>query len=330
VFHLTGPERVTYRPDDQFCGADSFAYTVNGQTATVSVTVTCINDAADAVNDAATVAEDSGATTINVRTNDTDPDTLNAGGTKDLVTSKTNGAHGTVAITNAGADVSYTPNANYCGADAFTYTVAGGDTANVAVTITCVDDNPVAVDDSKTIAEDSGAAAIDVLANDTDVDGGAKTVGAKTNGSHGSVAMGSGGADVSYTPDADYCGEDSFTYSLNGGSTATVAVTVTCVDDPVPGPGPDTQAPETTITKAPAAKTKKTKATVEFSSSEAGSHFECKLDGGAFASCTSPATFTVKKGKHTLLVRAVDAAGNPDATPAQVDWTVKKKKRRHH
>ena len=57
-------------------------------------------------------------------------------------------------------------------ADTFTYTLNGGDTATVSVTVTCVDDAPVAVDDTATVAEDAAATAIDVLANDTDVDGG--------------------------------------------------------------------------------------------------------------------------------------------------------------
>ena len=61
--------------------------------------------------------------------------------------------------------------------DDFTYTLNGGSTATVSVTVTCVDDAPVAVDDAATVAEDVAAPrAIDVLANDTDVDGGPKTI----------------------------------------------------------------------------------------------------------------------------------------------------------
>ena len=67
--------------------------------------------------------------------------------------------------------VSYTPAANFIGTDSFTYTISDGnggtDTATVNVTVTPVNDNPDANDDSATVAEDSGATAIDVLANDT-------------------------------------------------------------------------------------------------------------------------------------------------------------------
>jgi hypothetical protein len=90
---------------------------------------------------------------------------------------------------------------------------------------------------------------------------------------------------------------------------------------------PDTVAPDTTITKRPKDKTKKKQATFEFSSSEAGSTFECSLDGVAFSPCSSPDTLKVKKGKHSFAVRAKDAAGNVDGSPASDGWKVKKKKK---
>ena len=92
----------------------------------------------------------------------------------------------------------------------------------------------------------------------------------------------------------------------------------------------DRVAPDTTITKAPKSKTKKKQATFEFSGTDARTvaGFECSLDGGALAACASPHTVRVKKGRHTFSVRAVDAAGNADGTPATDDWKVKKKKKK--
>ena len=92
----------------------------------------------------------------------------------------------------------------------------------------------------------------------------------------------------------------------------------------------DLSAPDVQITGAPKAKTKKKQATFEFTGTDARAvaGFECSLDGGAFAACTSPHTIKVKKGKHTFAVRATDQAGNVDATPATFAWKVKKKKRR--
>jgi len=95
---------------------------------------------------------------------------------------------------------------------------------------------------------------------------------------------------------------------------------------PQPEPGPDTTPPDTTITKGPKAKTKKKRATFEFSGSIAGATFECSLDDGAFAPCTSPHTLKVKKGKHSFQVRAKDVAGNVDGSPATFGWKVKRRR----
>ena len=100
-----------------------------------------------------------------------------------------------------------------------------------------VNEPPVAVDDTQTLLEDDPAAAIDVLANDTDADGGTNTIVSKTNPTHGTVAITNAGADVTYTPAANYCNTqaggspDTFTYTVNGGSIATVSVTVGCAVD---------------------------------------------------------------------------------------------------
>jgi hypothetical protein len=92
---------------------------------------------------------------------------------------------------------------------------------------------------------------------------------------------------------------------------------------------PDTDPPETAITKGPKKKTKKKKVTFEFVSDEPGSSFQCKLDRGAFEPCASPDKVKAKKkGKHNFEVRAVDAAGNADASPASHSWKRKKKRRR--
>jgi hypothetical protein len=86
----------------------------------------------------------------------------------------------------------------------------------------------------------------------------------------------------------------------------------------------DTTAPDTTITSGPAEGATITTATAsfEFASSEAGSSFECKLDGGDWADCTSPEDLAnLPDGSHTFSVRAIDAAGNTDASPATRSFT---------
>jgi hypothetical protein len=85
----------------------------------------------------------------------------------------------------------------------------------------------------------------------------------------------------------------------------------------------DKSAPDTTITSGPSGTVSSTSASFAFSSSEAGSTFECKLDGADFASCTSPKSYSgLVEGSHTFQVRATDTAGNTDANAASLTWTV--------
>nr|AYM52409.1 hemagglutinin [Cystobacter sp.] len=85
----------------------------------------------------------------------------------------------------------------------------------------------------------------------------------------------------------------------------------------------DHAAPDTTITSGPSDTTSENSATFTFESNEPGVTYECSLDGAAFTRCTSPITFTnLSEGEHTFQVRASDAAGNVDATPATRTWTV--------
>lgn len=91
---------------------------------------------------------------------------------------------------------------------------------------------------------------------------------------------------------------------------------------PAPPPA-DTTPPDTRIDAAPAATIYTNSTTVTFSADENGTTFEGRLDGAAFATVTSPVTLnSLAEGAHTYDVRAKDAAGNIDASPAQATWTV--------
>ena len=86
---------------------------------------------------------------------------------------------------------------------------------------------------------------------------------------------------------------------------------------------PDTTAPDTNIGSGPSATTTETSATFVFGASEPGATFECSLDGADFAECVSPQEFTdLAPGNHNFRVRAKDAAGNVDGTPALYPWTI--------
>ena len=90
-----------------------------------------------------------------------------------------------------------------------------------------------------------------------------------------------------------------------------------------PPPAPDKTPPNTSILSGPASITASVGATISFTSSETGSTFMCRLDGSAWGACASPKTFSgLTIGGHLFSVRAVDAAGNTDPTPATLAWTV--------
>ena len=218
---------VTYTPTADYHGDDAFEYTISDGSvtakATVTVTVRPVNDGPEATDDEAETDEDT-SVEIHVLANDADRD-----GDRLSVRSVTDPGHGTVAITGDGTTVTYTPNANYHGGDAFEYTVSDGKvTATAAVTVTVhpVNDPPEAADDAAETDEDT-AVEIDVLANDTDVDGDELSVQPATDPEHGTVTV-NGDGTVTYTPDADYYGGDAFEYTISDGSaTATAAVTLT-------------------------------------------------------------------------------------------------------
>ena len=77
-----------------------------------------------------------------------------------------------------------------------------------------------------------------------------------------------------------------------------------------------------TITGMPTNPSNVANPTFTFTSTEAGSTFQCSLDAAPFSACSSPTTVTVANGVHTFQVRAIDPAGNVDPTPASFTWTV--------
>ncbi|MFL5344259.1 MAG: beta strand repeat-containing protein, partial [Hyalangium sp.] len=213
---------VSFTPAANFNGTTSFTYTIsdgNGgtATATVTVTVTPVNDPPTANNDTATVAEDSAATVINVLANDSiAPDT----GETLTITGVTQPANGLVTFT--ATNVSFKPAANFNGTTSFTYTISDGNggsaTATVTVTVTPVNDPPTGVADTFTVAANSGASTLDVLANDSSAPdtGETLTVSAVTQPtSGGTVSVAPGGSGVIFTPTAGYTGSVSFTYTVS-------------------------------------------------------------------------------------------------------------------
>lgn len=240
-----GDGTVTYTPDSGFIGSDTFTYQACDPSgacaeATVTVEVGSTNSAPIADDDTATATEDDGPVNINVLDGDTDPDNDPL-----TVDSATDPANGTVVI-NPDGTIDYTPDPNFSGTDTFNYTVCDDsgacDTATVEVTVAPVQDPPVALDDEATTLV-ATAVNINVIDNDTDPDGDDVTVDSVGTTSNG-MAVDNGDGTITYTPNAGFVGDDTFTVTVTDGNghTATSNVTVHVLDSPNSDPvaGDDT------------------------------------------------------------------------------------------
>ncbi len=224
------PPTVTYTPKSNYSGPDLFTFSVNdgnvdSNVATVSITVTPVNDPPVALNQEITALENT-ALTITLSGTDVEGSPL---GYK--IISKP--SHGKLAGT--GSNQVYTPNTNYRGPDSFTFGVTDGkknsNAATVSISVMPINHAPVAQEQSVT-AEENIAKAITLAA--TDVDGDTLTFQIVAQPVHGTLA--GVPPNTTYTPATDYSGPDSFTFKGNDGKAdsnlATVSITVTHVNHP--------------------------------------------------------------------------------------------------
>jgi hypothetical protein len=260
-------DTLTYTPNANFNGSDSFTYVVNDtsgtttateaeRTGTVVVTVNEVNDIPTTTADAVTTAEDT-PVVVSVTGNDSAGPTNESGQTLTVTSARMLTGNGSVAVANG--VITYTPALNDNGQATFEYTVQdNGTTAGandflsatgvVTVTITEVNDDPTGVNDTVTSAEDITAtfSIASLLAND--LKGPANESGQTleitsvqaTSAQGGAVSI--SGANVLYTPATNFNGTDTFTYTLSDNgttngvlnrltSTAIVTMTVSEVND---------------------------------------------------------------------------------------------------
>ncbi|RAW00970.1 Ig-like domain-containing protein [Pseudochryseolinea flava] len=245
----------TYTPASNYNGSDSFTYTVcdnfatpGCSSATVNITISAVADNPVAVSDSYTLSEDIPYFALaadGLLKNDYDVD----GGTL-TVSLDENVAHGLLAL-SANGSFSYIPYANYNGTDQFKYHVTDGalNSTSVIVTlsITAVNDDPIAYDDVASVDEDNSVE-INVLFNDEDVDNtiDITTVDVDDAGLDlGTVSVNATTGRITFTPHADLNGSDSFAYTVkdaNGAisNSATISIQVNAVND---APRPQADSP---------------------------------------------------------------------------------------
>lgn len=218
---------MTYTPSANYHGSDSFTFkvndgTVDSNTATVTITVTPVNDAPVAEEQSVSTTEDAAKTIVLVGT-DADGDAM----TYSIVTGPSHGS-----LSGTGSIKTYTPAANFNGSDSFTFKVNDGtvdsNTATVTITVTPVNDAPVAADESVSTAEDASKA---ITLSGSDADHDPITYRVITLPAHGSLT-GTAPA-LTYAPEANYNGTDSFTFVTNDGTIDSVPATVTIDITPV-------------------------------------------------------------------------------------------------
>jgi len=221
---------LTYTPASDYNGPDSFTFTTNDShtdstAATVSITVSEINDAPIAIAQSVSTGEDSPAV-FTLTGSDIDGDSLifSIGSAPD---------HG--SLSGSAPNMTYSPDADYHGADSFTFKANDGlldsTLATINITVSPVNDAPAGNDQSVSTEENTS---LGISLSGSDVDGDSLTYVVVNNPTDGSL---SGTApNILYSPDAGYNGPDSITFKVNDGAEdsplATVTINVTPINDP--------------------------------------------------------------------------------------------------
>ena len=245
---------LAYTGNLNFNGADTITVATNDGAATdtdaIAIAINAVNDPPiNTVPGGQTVAEDTTLSIAGVLVADIDSSALTTTlSVAHGILNVTAGAgvitgNGTAIVTIAGtaaaintalAGLAYTGNLNFNGADTITVATHDGastDTDTISITVTPVNDAPVAVDDVATVVQGAAVTTVNVLGNDSDPDNTltAASITAFTQGTHGSVVSNNNGT-FTYTHDGSATTSDAFTYTINDGAggtdTATVTVTV--------------------------------------------------------------------------------------------------------
>ena len=234
---LSGTE-ITYTPNANFYGTDSFAYTASNGTYTsdpVTITITVEGeDDEPTTNDVSASTDEDTVVTVNLDATEIDGDNYSFS----IISQPTNGTLGSVN----GNQVEYTPNQDFNGTDTFTFEATDDRTfrrnvATATITVNAINDAPVANDVTASMNENKILGRyqpVTITLDATDVDGDGLTYFKQSDPSNGTLGTITNNQ-VVYTPTQDFNGEDTFIYKATDGNAdsngATVTVTVNAVND---------------------------------------------------------------------------------------------------
>jgi PKD repeat protein len=232
---LSGTD-ITYTPNANFYGTDSVDYTASNGTytsdpVTITITVTGEDDGNPTTNDVSATTDEDTAVTVNLDATEIDGDNYSFS----IVSQPSNGTLGSIN----GNQVEYTPNANWNGTDTFTFEATDDRTSrrNVAtatITVNAVNDAPEVsnVSASTNSLQSFNSESVEINLQGIDVEGDELTFSIVSDVSNGSTSL--SGSTITYTPNANYDGTDTFTYKANDGQldsdTASGTITVTDIN----------------------------------------------------------------------------------------------------
>jgi len=218
----TSTHEIQYEPPIDYLGNDTFSYVIEDDDKDASTGYVFIN----ITKKTHPVAEDDSRNTHEdtllevaapgILSNDHDPDNQPE---PLIVIPRKYTTHGTLQIHDNGSFI-YKPDKDYTGVDYFTYEAYDGmyysNTATVYITVTAVNDAPIAVDDTFTV-EENEELEMNIFQNDIDVDGNLDktSISIIDNVSHGIIDQDHSTGLIIYKPNQDYVGKDHFTYTIN-------------------------------------------------------------------------------------------------------------------
>ena len=294
---LTGEApSVTYTPDSNYYGEDSFTFKANdgkvdSNIATVSVTVSPVNDAPVA-DDQSVTATQSTSIDITLTASDVDGDSLSYS----IVSGPLHGS-----LSGTAPSVTYTPETDYTGSDSFTFKASDGqeysNIATVSITVTKVNNPPVANDQSVITNEDT---AVDITLTATDPDDDPLTYTVVTLPANGELT---GTAPyLTYTPNLNFYGSDSFTFKACDGQVDSNIAIVTITVNPVNDPPVASGIPDVSFT-------------------EGGSDNSIDLDNYVTDVDNTPAEITWTRSGATNVIVSIDPDTHVVTLTAVAGWT---------